>query len=176
MPPATRQSPDRFHFGPFFGSGSTQARTGSDRVAWRHLVCAPDTYLKVGSPVKAFFLYFWPGPLVVRARRSRAGGQAGAPAAERGRTSLTPASSGVRSGDGPAKNVSSLSVYLPMTTGQGRGVAGRPDLSRCTEPGSGHMMIDGVSPRKIAAARSFEARPGRVPGGSVIVGAGRKRL
>jgi len=94
----------------------------------------------------------------------RGRGQGGAPAARRGRTTLTPARAVAGSGSQGGIPGQRIGTTPRRDAGGGAAMArarGRPALSWSADPRSGDMMLDGVIPHAGAAARSFRAgQPG----------------
>jgi hypothetical protein len=85
-----------------------------------------------------------------QARSAGVRGPGGAPAAQRGRTTLTPArSSQDRASEGrvPGQRIGTTSGQAAGGGAAMAGVRGRPALSWSADPGSGDVMIDGVSHR-----------------------------
>jgi hypothetical protein len=102
-------------------------------------------------------------PCVTGRGRGRRG-QGGAPAAMRGRTTLTPARAVAGSGSQGGIPGQRIGTTPRRDAGGGAAMArarGRPALSWSADPRSGDMMLDGVIPHAGAAARSFRAgQPG----------------
>jgi hypothetical protein len=94
----------------------------------------------------------------------RGRGQGGAPAAPRGRTTLTPARTLQDRGSEAGTPGQRIGTTPRQAAGGGAAMArarGRPALSWSADPGSGDVMLDGVVPHAGAAARSFRAgQPG----------------